>query len=247
MKRSRKFALGLVALLVVGIGTVVLANYWKSKLVVEHVIVSGTSIVDPDSLVRLARVPTGIKMMDVDLHRVEARVSRHPYVEHVIIERNLPSTITINVTERRPLALLNGRRLRSVDREGIVLPSAASRGLFDLPVITGLSESQPLTPGSRISNNDLAEALRILETARAAGKEISYLISEIRVRSGGDLVLYTSDGGVPVIYGKGEAARKLIVLETFWKTIVAERGSQALQYVDLRFEGQVVARWKSKS
>ncbi len=246
MKRSRRFLLGLIGLLALGLGVVVLANVWKSKLVVEHVSVSGTTIVDPDSVVRLARVPQGIKMMDVDLHRVEERIKHHPYVGQVIVKRSLPSTITITVIEREPLALLNGRVLRCIDREGIVLPNSATRGVFDLPVITGLTEAQALTPGSRLSSRDLAEALQILETARAVGKELYHLISEIRIRNGGDLMLYTTDGSVPVIFGRGDAPRKLVVLEEFWKTIVTERGPQALQYVDLRFDDQVVARWKTK-
>jgi len=247
MKRSRKILFGLSALLTIGCATVVLANFWKSKLVVEHVTVSGATIVETEDVLNRAKVPLGARMVDVDLHAVENRVAAHPYVSRVLVERNLPSTIHIEIVERRPLALLNGRELRYVDRDGFVLPNSVSRELFDLPVITGLPAAQATKPGTEITNADLDEAIQILETSKAVGRELYHLISEIRIRNGGDIVLYTTDGGVPVLFGRGGVPRKLVALETFWSTIVAERGPQSLAYVDLRFEDQVVARWKKKT
>ena len=234
-------------LLTLAVGVIALANFWKSKLVVEHVTISGNSIVEPDEIRKLAQVPAGIRMVDLDLLLVEGRIAGHPYVEKVIVERNLPSTIHIQIIERRPLAIINSRDLHYVDREGVVLPNPVSRELFDLPVITGLPIAVAMSPGTVIANADLAEALQILETSKLVGKALYHLISEIRIRNGGDLVLYATDGGVPVLYGKGDAVRKLVALETFWQTIVAERGPQALQYVDLRFDDQIVARWKRKT
>lgn len=247
MKRSRKFLLSLVVLLTIGLGTVILANLWKSKLVVEHVTVSGNNIIDTERVLHLANVPAGIRMVDLDLHAVETRIGSHPYVASVVVERNLPATIHIEIAERKPLALLNSQDLRYVDREGVVLPNSVSRELFDLPVITGIGSTQTTKPGTIITDPDLAEALEILETSKSIGRELYHLISEIRLRNGGDIVLYTTDGGVPIIYGKGDAPRKLVAFETFWSTVVAERGPQALQYVDLRFEDQIIARWKRQT
>jgi len=232
---------------VAGAATVTLANLWKSKLVVEHVAVSGTSIIEASEITKLARVPSGIKMVDVDLLAIEQRIATHPYVDEVVVERYLPSTIHIRIAERRPLAILNGRDLRYIDREGVVLPNSISKELFDLPVVTGLSGSSAPTPGTVLTDADLADALDILETSKLVGGGLYHLISEIRLRGSGDLLLYTADGGVPVIFGRGNVPRKLVALETFWQTVVAGRGAQQLQYLDLRFDDQIIARWKQKS
>lgn len=239
--------LGFVALLVAGAAIVALANLWKSKLIVEHVTVSGNSIVEAGEILKLARVPTGLKMVDVDLLAIEQRVATHPYVETVIVERNLPSTIHLRIGERRPLAILNSHDLRYVDREGVVLPNSVSKELFDLPVITGLGGSSAPTPGTVLSSTDLTEALHVLEASKLVGGGLYHLISEVHLRGSGDLVLYTTDGGVPVIFGRGNAAPKLVMFEAFWHTVVAARGPQQLQYLDLRFNDQIVARWKQKS
>jgi len=52
--------------------------------------------------------------------------------------------------------------------------------------------------------------------------------------------------GVPMIFGRGEIAMMLVRLEAFWNDVVHERGSDNLQYVDLRFDDQVVVRWNKK-
>ncbi len=56
-------------------------------------------------------------------------------------------------------------------------------------------------------------------------------------------MLYSAEGGVPIIFGRGELPSKLVRLETFWNDIVRTRGPQNLQYVDLRYQDQIVARW----
>jgi cell division septal protein FtsQ len=56
-------------------------------------------------------------------------------------------------------------------------------------------------------------------------------------------VLFAAEGGVPIIFGRGELASKIARLEVFWNDVARARGPQNLQYVDLRYQDQVVARW----
>jgi cell division septal protein FtsQ len=118
--------------------------------------------------------------------------------------------------------------------------------LFDLPVLSGISSEIALAPGVTMSNPDVHEALQILATSKFVGKELYHLVSEVRLRNGGDIVLYAAERGVPIIFGRGDIANKLVRLEAFWNDIVRERGSEYLQYVDLRFDDQVVVRWNQK-
>jgi cell division septal protein FtsQ len=127
-----------------------------------------------------------------------------------------------------------------------VLPHSISKQLFDLPVLTGVPAGIALTPGTAIKDDDVREALEILTTSKIVSKELYHLISEVRLRNGGDIVLYAAEWGVPIIFGRGEVASKLVRLEAFWDNVVRERGSENLQYVDLRFDEQVVVRWNQK-
>jgi len=246
MTLKKKMWLTFTALIVAGVGLIVFANVWKSDLIVKRVSIEGTRIIHPNEIRQLAHVNEGDKLFDVDLMGVQRDIATHPYVKAVVVERDIPSTLKISVTERMPLAMISRQEISYIDEAGVVLPQALSRELLDLPVVSGLPPGLQLKPGSQLSHRDIRECLEILEAARLVSKELYHLISEIRLRSGGDVVLYATEWGVPIIYGRGDAVRKLVYLETLWHDVVRQRGSQHIQYIDLRFENQIVVRWNDQ-
>jgi cell division septal protein FtsQ len=98
--------------------------------------------------------------------------------------------------------------------------------------------------GSIIKQPDIIEALQLLTTMKTVNRPMYHNISEVQVRNGGDIVVYSAEGGVPIIFGRDDMPSKLVRLETFWNNIVRTRGTQLLQYVDLRYQDQVVVSWK---
>jgi cell division protein FtsQ len=241
--QGKRFGL-LLVLTVVGV-LIVAANLWKSSLIVKRLTVEGNRIVETNEILQLAHVTKGMKMYDIDLTLIQKDVMSHHFIKDVIVQRDLPVTLKITVTEREPIAMVNRNNILYLDAEGIVLPHSISREVFDLPLITGIPTSVPVTVGSRIVQTDVREALSILSAAKMVNKELYHLISEIKLRNGGDIVLYSAEEGIPIIFGRGDIVGKLIRLETFWKDIVREKGPQQLQYVDLRYADQVVVRWAS--
>jgi cell division protein FtsQ len=168
----------------------------------------------------------------------------HHYIKDAMVERNLPNSIHIQVVERVPIAIVNRSETMYLDENGVVLPRSISHRLFDLPMISGISASEPMVLGSIINQPDVIEALQLLTTMKTVNRPMYHNISEVQVRNGGDIVVYSAEGGVPIIFGRDEMPNKLVRLETFWNTIVRTRGTQLLQYVDLRYQDQVVASWK---
>ncbi len=236
----------LLAGLILGItGLVVWSNLWKSNLTVSNVTVEGNRIVEANEILQLAHVKEGSPMYDLDLASIQHDVVSNFFIKDAVVERDLPSTIRITVAERSPIMLINRDEILYLDEDGVVLPPSISKETFDLPILSGLPASLPLKAGSTIANPDVQEALKILTAAKAASKEMYHLISEVHLRSGGDIVLYAAEWGVPIIVGHGEAASKMVRLEQFWNDVVRERGSENLQYVDLRFDDQIVVRWNS--
>jgi cell division protein FtsQ len=195
---------------------------------------------------QLVKVPKNSQLENVDLMSVRRDILSHHFIKDVVVERDLPATLRVTVQERVPLAIINAAEFLYIDEDGVVLPHSISKQLIDLPVLSGLPVDGTMKPGTRLNNVEVQEALNILSGSKAVSKELYHLISEVRLRNGGDIVLYTAERGVPVIFGRGEIPSKLVRLESFWNEIVREQGAQNLQYVDLRFEDQVVVRWTSK-
>ncbi len=245
MRPPRKILFGFVALLALTLALVVGANAWKSGLVVSKIAIEGIRVVDANEILQLAHVKSGSKMYDLDLMVIQKDVVSHYFLKDAVVERDLPSTLKITVVERTPIAMVRGKEILYLDADGVVLPHSISQELFDLPMISNLSPDVKLSVGSVVRHPDVAEALSILATAKLVNKELYHLVSEVRLRDDGDLIFYTTDGGVPVLFGRGGHAAKLLRLEAFWNDVVRGQGTSGLRYIDLRYDDQVVVEWAS--
>ena len=236
-----------MVLLATLVGLIAFANVWKSSLKVAHVMLSGNRIVEANELFQLANVKHGSLIYDIDLKAIRKNLMSHYYIKDAIVERNLPSTIELTVEERNPIALVNRPDPVYLDEDGVILPHSISKALFDLPVLTGVRLGTNVSYGAVVQDSDAHEALEILMAARIVDSELYHLISEIQLREGHDIVMFTAEGGVPVIVGEGNIPDKLARLDAFWNDVIRQRGLQNLQYVDLRYDDQVVARWSDHS
>lgn len=241
-KEKREHRWGVLILLLIGMIVLLgLSHFWRSGLKARTFVVEGNRILSDEEILVLGAPPRSIGLFELDLTVLQTRIGKHPFVKEVIVSRDLPSSIRIRVRERQPVAILAGPEPVFVDGDLVVLPNILSREVFDLPAITGLSGKKSV--GTKIESEELRRAVVIIETASRIDQNLYHLISEVGLLDGGDIVLYSSEFGVPILFGQGDEARKLIYLYEFWNQVVSREGASRLESVDLRFEGQVVARW----
>ncbi|MEW6510426.1 MAG: FtsQ-type POTRA domain-containing protein [Bacteroidota bacterium] len=246
-KSTLRGALFTALLVLVGLAAGIGANLWKENLHVTQVRVEGNRIVPDREILRLAAVPGDERLFAIDLYAVRRRVEQNTFIRTAAVTREAPDGIAIAVEERTPIAAIGLPQLMYLDAEGTVLPPSRSEALVDLPVLTGDLSAEALVPGRKITRNDVREAIDILATAKLVGDDLYHLISEIHCESGKDLLLYTAEAGVSVVFGHGDVAMKLVKLDGFWREVVAQRGAGDLRAVDLRFEDQVVVRWNERN
>lgn len=233
------FALILILAIISWLGTM----QWKQHLTVSGIIVDGEHILSKEELVKLAQISLKTKMYEVDLTAIQKNIVKNHFVKNVEVTRDAPSTIRIEVEERTPIALLSlpGKTdLLYIDDEGYILPHIASQAIFDLPIISGVDSVTVIDVGQPTSHPDMLGAVEALETARRVSSELFHMISEVRIHTGHDMVLYSADSGIPIIFGRGDAAKKMVKLDAFWKKFIADQGAQNIRYIDVRFEDQVV-------
>jgi cell division protein FtsQ len=236
----------LLLMILLGIGIISIAigaQVWRDGLPVHGVRIDGTRIVPDAEIFHLASVPMDKQLYDVDLAAVRNRVRRSPYVNDVAVHRDPPDRILIEIDERIPIALVAVGQMFYVDTGGVLMPVIRSEAAFDLPVLTGVENVTTCEPGKRLSDPAVCEALRLIRAAQQLDEALYRRISEVHIAPTGELSLYTTDAGVPVLVGRGDITTKLEKFEAFWSTVVSRRGAQALTSVDLRFADQVVVRW----
>ncbi|HLF14957.1 MAG TPA: cell division protein FtsQ/DivIB, partial [Bacteroidota bacterium] len=183
----------------------------------------------------------------ISLGAIRKRLISHPYIRDARVNRTYPDALTISIDERVPVASFTLRgAIRYIDEEGVVLPYLQSEMPYDLPGITGIPELNRTRIGEAIGGDEYFEALGILIAALETDSAVYRLISEVDMNDGGDVFLYSSEDAVRIIFGRGDARRKFTLLRTFWEKYAREGGPENLEYLDLRFNDQVVAKWNNK-
>ncbi len=231
-------SLSLIAL-ILWLGTM----QWKDHLTVSGIIVEGEHILTRDEIVKLSQVSLRTKMYDVDLSGIQANIEKNHFVKNVAVTRDAPGVIRISVVERTPIALLlgsGGGEMLSIDDEGYVLPHTSSQSIFDLPIISGVDSLGAVPVGQRTPQTDVVGAIEVLAVAQKVSNELFHMISEVRIHSGHDMVLYSADTGVPILFGRGDAVKKMVKLDAFWKKFITEGDAHDIRYIDVRYDDQVV-------
>jgi cell division protein FtsQ len=219
------------------------ANRWRHTFGVEQIDVEGNRIVSSSEIRRLASVPDSASLYDLDLRLMRERILQQPFIKEVFIRRETSAGLKIKVSERTPVAMLNNTNLVYLDEEGYVLPNTFSKKVFDLPVISGIAPPIDASPGQKIESADIKIAMEIISVAKEINEELYHLISEINLNNGKDILIYSTEWGVPIIFGRGEAQRKLTYLNAFLKQYEVDRGIDNITYIDVRFDRRVVVRW----
>lgn len=195
---------------------------------VRRVEVDGTRYVSPDEIVQRLRIDTTASLWD-DLGELERRVRQHPSVRSVRVERRLPGTLLVRVTEDLPVALVQvAGRLVPVDAEAKTLPINPAIADVDLPVLA-TRDSLALHLLGEMREKAPALFARVGEVQRVQSAGNAYLVLRLTEQPVRD-ILVSSDV-------TAERLNDIVPVEQD----LARRNVRAAE-LDLRFRDQVVAR-----
>ena len=132
----------LVLLLVVGGVWLV---YFSRYLAVQSVQVTGTGLLSADDIRAAARVPDEQPLARVDLAAIERRVESLAPVADAEAVRQWPDRVLIDVTERKPIAVVDvGGRIRGMDADGVIFRDYP-RAPRNLPLVKTSGSISPET------------------------------------------------------------------------------------------------------
>ena len=144
------FAVGFVALLIAVVvshsaqrgGTIASMQERFGKAIdlrVADIQIDGRSNT-PEPLLRTALgVAVGDRILGFSVEGARSRIESLAWVEHVSVERRLPGTIVVDLTERRPFAIWqSGGKFQLIDRDGGVVLNEDVARFSDLPLVVGL-------------------------------------------------------------------------------------------------------------
>ena len=105
---------------------------------VSNLVIEGRDNVAATNLIGLIGVEKGDPIFGADLSAIESRLEQVSWVQDARVERRLPDTLYVHLTERKPIALWQRQgKLSLVDVEGVVLADSNLDKFRDLPIIVG--------------------------------------------------------------------------------------------------------------
>jgi cell division septal protein FtsQ len=214
---------------------------WAGRQVVRHVIASprfavrdvqvgASTRVTSDEIRQLAGVRIGDRLLAVDPDAVAARVTTHPWILSARVRRELPSTLVVEVTERRAVASALLGALYLVDGAGHPFKRATFAEADGLPVITGVTRDQYASV--RGTSEAVFRQALVLYAGYSDGHPERPKLSEIHVdtRTGFSLILFEGSGEIRI--GQGDFEAKLARLDRIFAAL-GSRGPAALATVYL--------------
>lgn len=138
-RRRSRVILGVVAAVVV-VGALAVIAYATPLMAVRTTDVDGNHAVSRDQVLAAAQVPDGTPLLQVDTGAIARRVAGIESVASAQVRRSYPSTLTITIVERRPVAVVdNGGKLHVLDPTGVSFREAdattAPPDIKKLPVL----------------------------------------------------------------------------------------------------------------
>lgn len=192
---------------------------------VRRVEIDGARYIAPDQIVSRMRIDTTASVFD-DVGLLEQRVREHPSVRDVHIERKLPGTLIVRVTENLPVALVQAAAgLVPVDASGKSLPIDPATADVDLPVL---------------ATRDTA-ALRVLGQLRQQAPALFARIGEVRRLPHGDLMFRLAEQPSRDILAADNVTADRLTDIVPVELDLTRRNLRAVE-IDLRFRDQIIAR-----
>jgi cell division protein FtsQ len=207
----------------------------KVAMRVSTITVTGREMTSEEELNRALGVKPGDDMLGFSVEAARRRIDALPFVEHAAVERRLPGTIVVQLTERRPFAVWqNQGRFVLIDRKGDVVDAevGANGGISS-------KDAQAFAKLPLVVGEGAPEATEALITALDAQPEVQkHVVAAVRVsRRRWNLSLRN---GCTVLLPEGQdvpALKRLAELQARDQVLV-----RPLLSIDMRLPDRMVIR-----
>ena len=214
-----------------------------------------------ESLRSMAGVRVGDNLMSLDLARIKRDLELRDYIQSAAVERVLPDTLRIRVTERVPVAQVvvtrqEGGRFAQVphliDAGGFVMVPPNRAMVADptvlqidwLPALTGVNPVE-LRPGRQVESAQVRAALRLLQHFERSSMVGRSDIRRVDVAGLEVLTVTTATGGEITFASHRDFDTQL----RRWRAVqdVATQRGKVISSLDVSISQNLPARWVEAS
>lgn len=174
----------------------------SSRFAIKTILIDGAAHRSQPELAGKAGLELGKNVFAVDLETARRKLLGDPWIERATVDRKLPGTLLIQVTEREPLALVAlGGELYLSGRGGEVFKRVEAGDPVDFPLITGLGGTGELMRDREGLMASVRRAQELAADYLRLGPR-SYGLQEVHATSEGKFELLVGRDGVRLVMGK---------------------------------------------
>ena len=218
-----------------------IASVFKTEIfTVKNIKIYNNRYLTDGSIMKICQMVNDEKILDVDLNKLRKTILKHEFIKDVTLRKNYPSTLEIYIEEKRPFAYVMDDILKTIDENGSVLPDLEFKKVYDIPIISGLKEG----PDFDMRKN---KAIQILKSTKTRELNLFCYISELNFNEKYKITLYLCEDGIPVYMGHKRIDAKLLDLKYFLNYLRENNKLENIEYIDLRFNGQIIIKETPKT
>lgn len=167
-------------------GTAWLAELGRGPgLSVQEIRIEGREFAPREALLGAIGITPGEAMLDFQPHAAKERLERIAWVEAAHVERRLPGTILVRITERRAFAVWQREgRFSVIDREGRVMATERLEAFGPLPLVVGVGAERVAAPMIDLLRSAPEIADRVQAIIRVSERRWN-----LRLQNGADILL----------------------------------------------------------
>jgi cell division protein FtsQ len=214
------------AAVLAALGAGVWAVFYSPLLAVKGVKLVGARHTTSAEVVAAAGLTRDDNLLTLSTAAVGDAVEQLPWVKSAVVDRMLPGTVRVRVTERRGAMVLSiGAARWTIDAHGRVLQSGA---VGELPILAGIQVGV-VEPGIELRTPEAIDALEVWRSLpRALRRDVAAILAPTIER-----ITFTMTDGRVVRYGAAENLHaKNEVLAALLRRIAVEQTPVA--YIDVR-------------
>jgi len=176
----------------------------------------------------------------------EGIMKGHPEYKDILVSKEFPSSIVINVVKRLAVAQIKSKKFYPVDKEAVVLSRGAAEPSDNLICVEFDGKSRLFTRGYNIRDNRLSYAFNLIEILKkeqllndftvglinSVSLEAAYFTLEQKNYGAAEDL---AADNIRIIVGKDDAGQKVKILQGLIEGELKDKMS-LVKYIDLRYK-----------
>jgi cell division protein FtsQ len=225
---SKQFFLLVFILLILFIGMISLLC--SPIFSVSQVQVSGNVYMSQAEVIRIAGLADKVNIFRLTTSAVQNKLCKDLRIEQATVQRTFPSTIKIQIIERKPIALVACEYgFLEVDKNGMVLAVHKTITDMQVPIMTGIV-LKDLYIGDTVVDS---ACLNVLEYLAQLDETSVNQISEVHIAAFDQIVAYTRNSVQIRLGSTDRLSEKAKATQEFIQNMKSMK--QTIEYIDFNF------------